>query len=107
MPAAAAATISAAQVIGFRENDHAARIKIKIARQQGLRRMVGTLLMEAGHAGAAEAGFIAELRRHLREQFIGDVCSFAPTWTLVGGGGAKLAVIWLTAQRATFRSTRR
>src|ERR1043166_3155895 len=107
MPAAAPATISTAQVIGGCENHQAVRVQIEISGPHDLPRIACALLVKAGHARAADAGFFARIRRQTCEQFIGNICRFAPTGTLVGGWGAKPAVIWLTAQGATFRAARR
>jgi hypothetical protein len=55
-------------------------------------------LEKCRHAGAADAGAVAKIFRHARKQFGGHFCMCAPARTLVGGNGAKLAIIRVAAE---------
>jgi hypothetical protein len=98
MPAAAAATITAPTMIISREN-HQTIVEIKIAGQNFGRRAGIFGAMEFHHARAAEAVFIFQLRRNFREQRFGNFHLRAPARTFVSRVGAKLAIVWLPAQR--------
>ncbi len=100
MPAATAAAVAAPQMVG-RRKDHHPVFKIKIAGQDfpgSPAALAGTVKLH--HAGAAEAGLVLQVSRHLREQGIGNFHFGAPARAFVSGGRAKLAVIGLAAQRA-------
>ena len=100
MPATAAAAITTTPMIRGGEHHQTARIEIKIARHRWQRTHGSTLAMKRRHAAGAEAGFVTQLCRNARQQFVRDVRRHAPARTFVGGGGAKLAAVGSTAERA-------
>lgn len=100
MAATVAATITTPQMKGGGEN-HQPAIKIKIAGQDfGRGKAIRLGAMKFHHARTADAGFVQQIRRDLREEFVGDFCVKAPARAFVGICRAKLAIIWLTAERA-------
>jgi hypothetical protein len=100
MTAAVVATITAPQMIRGGEN-HQPAIKIKVAGQDFWWRNAARLgAMKFHHARPANAGFIPQIRRDLRDEFVGDFYFRAPARPFVGGDGAKLAIIRLTAEWA-------
>jgi hypothetical protein len=52
------------------------------------------------HALLADAGAVAEIFRHTREEFAGNFHARAPARAFVSGGRTKLALIRAAAQRA-------
>src|SRR5258706_14626826 len=99
MAAAVGAAITPAKMIIGGE-DHPARIEIKIAGQDFWRGdIVRFAAMKFHHALVADAGLVSQIRRHLREQRFGDFHFGAPARAFVGGRRAKLAAVWLMAQR--------
>ena len=97
MPAAAATTIAAAEMVGGGKN-HEAVLKIKIAGRKGGRGRAGS--MPVCHTRLANAGLIAPIGRDLVEQGFGNFDLRAPAGAFIGRGGAELAVIGQAAQRA-------
>ena len=94
MPAAAAATVTAAQVIGGGE-DHQAVREIKITGLGFDRDWM--IAMPGGDTGPAKAGLVAAVRGDLVEEGFGNFDLRAPAGAFIGRGGAKLAVIGLAA----------
>ena len=102
VPTAALATVAAPQMIVASE-DHQTVFKIKIAGQNLLRRgELIFLLMKCHHAFAADTGFVAQVRWHLRDQFVRYFYFCAPARPFIGTDGAELAIIWLIAQWTIF-----
>ena len=100
MPTAAAAAIAATRKIRRSEHQQAARVEIKITGHHRQRSCVSAFAMKRRHAAGTEAGFIPQVRRHARQQFVWNVRGHAPARTFVGGGGAKLAAVGPAAERA-------
>jgi len=98
MPAPVAAAVTPAQMMGGGEH-HQPMLKVKIPRQHLLRWM-RLRPMKGHHARAAQAGPVGPVRRHLRQQRLGNFHPGAPAGAFIGGGGAELAVIGLAAQWA-------
>ena len=95
--AVAAAAIAATQMVVGGE-DHQAAIEIKIAGDDF--RAFCILAVKLHYAIRADAGFVFQVGRHLRQQRFGDFDFGAPAGAFVGGVSAKLAVVRIAAERA-------
>jgi hypothetical protein len=83
--------------------NHQAAIKIKITGQNFWRSDGVCGAMKFHYASAAETGFVPQLWRNQRDEFVGDFYPGAPARPFVSGGGAKLAIIRPAAERTVFR----
>jgi hypothetical protein len=99
MPAAVSAAVAASQMIGFGEN-HLASGVVKIVRAQWLRQLGALVPLELLHATPADAAAVARFIRHTGDERGGNLNAIAPARTFIHGGGAKLAFVWVAAQRA-------
>ncbi len=107
MTAVVAAAIAATLVI-CRGEDHQTVVEIKVAGPDlwpGDSTLLGT--MKFHDALATDAGFVAQFRGNLRDEFIRNGHRFAPARTFVGRGGAEAAIIRPVAQRTMLRSMAR
>jgi hypothetical protein len=102
MAAAAAAAIAASQMMRGGEN-HQTAVKIKIVRQNFPHCHTRMLALKRQHTGAANAGLVPQVRRHLREQFFRDLRLYAPAQAFEGGGRTDLALVRPAAQRTPAR----
>jgi hypothetical protein len=87
-------------MVGFGENHEAASVEVKIADAGGVRRAGGLAGVEFLNAARADAGAVAEVIRHQRQQFLRHFDLRAPAWTFVRVRRAKLAGIGPSTERA-------
>lgn len=98
MAAVIAATVATPQMIRGGE-DHQAAVEIEVAGPKlwpGNPTFLGA--MKFHDALAADAGFVAQFRRHARQQLLGDRNCGAPAWAFVGRSRAELTLIGSPAQ---------
>src|SRR5882762_10071424 len=98
MPATAAATIAAAQMIFSLEDNQAPAIKIKIARQQRGGFAIPPALPKPVHAILTNAGPVSQFRRDAGQQFVRDLHTHAPARSFVRALAAQLAAVRPAAQ---------
>ena len=79
----------------IRRENHQSVFKIKIAGQNFGRASTRFAAMKLHHTSAADARLIAQFRRNLCDQLVGNLHFGAPARAFVGGDGAKLAIVWL------------
>jgi hypothetical protein len=70
-------------------------------RRNGFAGIIPLFPVKLHHAIEAHTAFVSELLRNLSDKFFRDFDFRAPAGTFVRGDGAKLAIVWLPAQRAS------
>ena len=97
MPATAAAAVTSAQMVLRVEYYQPLLIEVEVAGLSKPRPAGCALAPERRYATLADARLVQQLRRYLREQFMGNLHLRAPAGAFVGIRGAKLAVVEMPA----------
>jgi hypothetical protein len=100
MPAAAAATVTAAQMVICLKYQQPTNIEVKVPGQDSFRLGLRALTPKGVDALLADARPIAEVLRDPSQQCVWNLRPAAPAIAFVRCAGAELAIVWAMTQRA-------